>query len=578
MPTRPDRALIGSLLGGAIVCVVVGTLVFRSLFVAMPQSYDALLYGRSLWGVANDVAFNPVYGTHWLGVHANLVFYALAPISRWLDPVALLAACSALSIGAIAAAAGSAAARARQAPGLLPALGFALLTGLLTPLVTNPFLFDARPEAIAVALLSVALLRARSRDEFDLLALIGLIGAALVREEFAVVGASSLILAPIGWRCRRASIVRVVVAALLIAWAALYVLWLRPQLDAGFAGDRANTAADDLFGWGDAATWRYRATLVVSFVLSGGGLAMRGFRWLGASALGVVFCLAVDKSGALAIRFHYLMLLAPGLVVAMVDGYARGARPLRREMGVAFAVSLALTWHHGALPGSREYDDAFFAVFDDTALIALADARAALAAVPDDAGMAAPYVLASDEADRVSIHSMETFVRAMREQQTLPDDIEFVALLGADFATLGRLLVQQHGLRLVNYQPGQFALLTSRPIAPGEHLAGISCAGRFLQPSLRWPELGIDVVYGADEVLLLRTATSRPVPTLLPARRDRNSVSVVPPLEGLLRLADIPPGCTASLGNQPDGDWVLVAPDGTIIEPVVLQRADGSTN
>jgi hypothetical protein len=553
-------------LGGTLVAAIVGSLVFRSLFVAIPQSYDALLYGRSLWGVATDHPFNTVYGTHWLGIHANLVFFVLAPLARLVEPVAILAAMSALSLGACATLVGGALGVAAPARSATVAFFGAFVAGLLTPLVTNAYLFDARPEALAVPLLVAGLLRARARNEFDLLAL-GLVAAAgAVREEFAIIGAVALVVAPIPWACRRAASVRVVFAAALLGCAAAYVLWLRPALDSGFAGERAATAADDLFGWGDAATWRYRGTLLVSLAATGGGLTLAGWRWLGVAGAGLAFCLAIDKHPDAALRFHYLMLLAPGLLLAFVDGFSRLRHGHTARLALAIGAGLLLTWHHGALPGGRTYDDAFFAVFDRASLADVGEARDVVAAIPDEAGVALPYIVASTEADRASIYSMETLRRTLRASNTLPDGVEFVGLLAADFESLGRFLVHQRGLVLVAYLAGRFALLTTRPIDASATLPGISCAGRLLVPVASWPRAGLDLVALGEELVLLRNEAVPGAGSLLPARRTAAGAELLPPLSGLIRVDQIPVGCTATLGVHPVSDWVLVAPSGEVLE------------
>jgi hypothetical protein len=560
------QAWLGALLGGALVATLVGGLVLRSLFVAIPQSYDALLYGRSLWGIATGHGFNPVYGTHWLGIHANLALWPLAPLARLFEPTAVLAVMSALSLGATAALAGREAGRMARDGALLRSLGVALLVGLATPLVTNPFLFDARPEALAVPLLTAALLRARRLGAFDARALLLATAAAATREEFAALTALALLAAPVPWT-RRDVRRRALLAFGLLAAAVCYLGWVRPGLDGGFSGARAVSAAGDLVGVGDAAAWTYRATLLASLALSAGGLALVGFRWLGTALAGVVFCLAISKHGELAIRFHYAMFLAPGLVVAIVDGLARTRLGTGRALTIAGFAGLLLTWHHGSLPLSRTYDDAFFGLLPSGRLERLAEVRLIVDAIPPGDGVALPYIVASSQADRTTILSMETLAREVRATRSLPAGVDHVGLLPADFEGLGQGLVYQAGARLAAWVPGYFALLTTRPVDVAAALPGIECPTTVATPRLRWPVAGLELAEYDGGAWLQRTGPPPDAPPALLARLEQGRPVPRSPFAGLLRLTELPVGCRVRVEGDAGDPWVLLRADGTTLQP-----------
>jgi hypothetical protein len=183
---------------------------YRSLYVGQAQSYDTLLYARSLWGIGAGEPLNTVYGTHWLGIHANLTLVLLAPLAQLMEPATVLLWAQALSflvvVGGVGWASALTALRAGRQSHSAAALGagVSVLFGVGSALVANPFLFDPRPDAMGTALATAGMLRVWMQGRWSGLAVSLMVAAVLTREEFVVCFASAM---AIPWIQRRADTV-----------------------------------------------------------------------------------------------------------------------------------------------------------------------------------------------------------------------------------------------------------------------------------------------------------------------------------------------------------------------------------
>lgn len=558
--SRRARAGVGFAAVAIPAAVALGLLLWRLFDVGMSQTYDTMLYGRSLWGVAHGDGFNPVYGMHWLGIHANIVLLALAPFA-WLVPTSLvLVVAQSLAFGVAVALLVRAAADAAGADPATKALAalWGLVAVAFSPLFVNPFLFDARPDLIAVPLLLAGLLRAERAGGWDGRAFAWLVAATLVREEFAIVaGASLLLTAPRAvdagadaaprWDLRR----RIMATAALGAWFVAYWFVVRPALGEGFAADRADEAAADLFGRGGDAVARYRAQFAVAVLAFGGGLALRGWRWLGAALPGLAFVVATTKLAEHALNFHYAMFAAPGLAVAAVSGLrALSVAPARRRAGVlvlAIVVGLVATVTYGAHPAGRRFQAEYFAT-DADASAWIAECRALLDRIPADAGAAVPPMFGASYADRPVIWSLETLTRSMIDHGAVPEGVDWIAIDNNRFATVGRVLVNRHGFQLVGIAAGRIALFRRTP-APGDAppiLDSVrvdpTCSG----PAVDWPEAGLRVcdverVDGRLVARVVRTAAPAVPPLAIVAEIDGHP-TILDIVGGMVDPATLPVG------------------------------------
>ena len=567
--------VIAAVAFGAAAGVGLALLLTRLFTVGMAQSYDTMLYGRSLWGIGHGEGFNPVYGMHWLGIHANLLLAPLAPLTRVFSSWSLLVGAQALAYAAVVAlaidaalrvvcgggpggvAAEPAATRAAPGPGLVARVlagSWALVALAFSPLLVNPFLFDARPDLVAVPLLFTGLLRAERRGGWDRRAMLWLVAAALVREEFAAIGAATLVLSPPStsperWGLRE----RVLAACALGAWFALYWWVVRPGFAGEYAGARADEAAADLFATADPDAGRFRRAFLLAALGFGGGLALRGWRWLGPAIPGLVFVALSTKLASFALNFHYSMFAAPALAVASIAGLRTLIGPRsshdRRRLGVLAASLLAgllVTRVFGAHPLGERFQAENFGA-DESVMAFLPECHALLDRIPDDAGAAVVSMFGARFADRSEVWSMETLTRHMVEHGEVPPGVDWVAIDNNRFATLGRVLVNRHGFRLVDVAAGRLGLF-ERPADPD---AATPLAESLARPCVRrdveWPAVGLalcDLTRLPDGRLtgvLYRFAPRTPgaVPVAITAEVDGRG-SALNVVSGLVDPATIP--------------------------------------
>jgi hypothetical protein len=436
----------GIVVGAALACALFWVQL-RTLYVTQTASYDTLLYARSLWAMFSSDGFNPVYGTHWLGIHANLLMYPLATFARLVEPATLLAGQHAAAMGVTVVLVD----RSLRSHGAPHHLAKALAMTALSILFVGAFTFDPRPASAAVPIGFALLDRLDQRRQWDVVS--ALLAAALVltREEFGVVLAGAVFVPGLNATGRRQS---GLAAALGFAWFCGYWFGVRPAVDSAFASGRANAAASDLFGLGDAQTLIYRGAVIGALATMGGAALVRAPRWVLVAAPGIVWLLAIDKGGVDALRYHYPMLALPALLAAAVHVDRSGVRGARAGWAVTGVQALGLLW---LLPRVAMG----FWIVSVPEQAALSAARALLATVPADAGLAAPYMISAGEADREFIYSEETMVAALRSDSGLPDTIDVVALSPSG-QSIARFLVGRAGFRLAA-PPSALILLERGP-------------------------------------------------------------------------------------------------------------------
>lgn len=592
---------------------------YRSLYVGQAQSYDTLLYARSLWGIGAGEPLNTVYGTHWLGIHANLTLVLLAPLAQLMEPTTVLLLVQALSflvvVGSVGWASATEALRAgRQLHGAAAlGVGVSALFGVGSALVANPFLFDPRPDAMGAALATAGMLMVWSRrGRWSAGAIAFMVAAVLTREEFIVCFASAM---AIPWIQRRAetevgpwvardSSAEVeterlsdgraawVAFGLCTAWAALYVLVIRGLFvsdeAALAAGERAREAADALFGVGDSATWMYRAAVLAGTLGTAGGLAVGGWRMLLAGLPALLFVLAIDKGGMDALKYHYALLLVPTLAVSTVMGVSTWMRQAaRRPMvwlpAVLLLLAMAQSWGLSSWPWGRLYDPVWYGWnLSAPEQIAVGRTRWMLSQIPPGDGVAAPYMLAAAEADRANIWSDETLLRTLNETQAIPDSIQWV-LLSARHQSRARFLVTRQGFVLTSQYAGIADLLSRRPDATLDEQvreslrapAEVGCT----EPLARFASAGLTVcavARGDDERLHIAVkvdagAPAPSEPTVLMAR-NAEMMSAVSFAWGLVLPHQLGGGMWLALSDQPwasgqQPGWVLATFSGVMINP-----------
>lgn len=570
---QPDTLRGPDRIGAAVVAAVVGLLVlaigWRSAWVVQTQSYDLLLYGRSLWGVATGHLFNPVYGTPVFGVHANLVLLALTPFAWLLEPAAVLIVAQAGSLAVSLWLVG------REAPARRATLLVLLVA--LSPLLHNPFTFDARPDLIGVPLLLGALLRMRARGAVDVVTIALLAGATACREEWGFVAAAAIMTAPWTTATLAAAWRRTALASAYAAWPAIYMVVLRPAIG---AGDRAERATSELlsFGWGG---WDYRAAVVVALLAVGGGVWLRGWRWAGAAIPGVLLVLAIDKFGIDALRFHYAMFALPGLLAACVDGVQRGALERPGRTAVA-GIAMALTFTaFGTLPPGRLFARDFVVGSPEQNRV-LAEARAAIERIPAEAGQVVPYMIAAHVADRPEVWTIEPFVALMQREQRVPDAIDHVALIESQWDRVGRYLSSRAGFSATDASGGLVVLSRSGtrevdlgPVAA--QLGVFTTTAPCGHPERAWPTLSACVVgdgpSGVEVRITVHGQSATPVALLMAGPEGPQPVTVARGLVSLAAPAMIPPGqaLMGTVAAPPGsvGELVLIGLDGAPIPPLM---------
>ena len=494
-------APIGAIIITAFLAVLLHQLVFRG----WAHSYDSAIYVRSLWGIAQRNLTNPWVDLHILSIHANFVLFLLAPFTTVLHPAAVLIGAQSIALGATI---GMVAAEVRESAlaarmdrhSVLAALAFfgcAVTIG--APMVINPFLFDIRPDLIGIPLITYGLLRARRQGAFDVQALAVMLSALLVREEYMMVIVGAMVAGPMprklseGWRLRAVGI------ALAVGYWALYWFGFRNWIgDGSYAiAQEVGAAFLDETSLNSSQVVGYKIELIAAFVLSTGGLVAIGWRWIGPALPGFLFLLISSRMQELILNFHYVMFVIPGLLVAGVDGFERWTGRRRNVLALpvisATLIALTFAWS-SALPGGGRFRAENFFLFEPDVLERRADVLAAhdlVAQIPADVGIAMPHELAAPVADRALVVSVLDYLEDVSEEG-VPDGIDWVILPGARWANAGRIMVDLHGFRLVDFEGSRLALLTRDASVPTNWSAVVAVDNPLScqTPIAQWPAAG----------------------------------------------------------------------------------------
>ena len=528
----------------ALATIGLGLLLHALVYGGWAHSFDTAIYVRSAWGAAHGELWNSVRDLHVLSVHFNLVLFLLAPSVLAFGATFTLLAAQALAFGATIglAAHGFGAAVHRVVPTTLAQQAGAavlamLLVGFGTPLVSNPFLFDLRPDAIGVPLLTAGLYRMWRNGDVDGRALAWLLSSLLVREEYFMTIVGALVATPFSLRVlRQRWRLRLFGVVVSIGWWAVYWFGVRRWLDDGSFALAQQVGAEFFVATAEAEAtlWRARGALALATLSAGGGLVLLGWRWGAAAGPGLLFLFTVDRMPELLLNVHYAYFAAPGLVVAAIAGFeAASARALtmRARSGLLAIPLVAVTGFvvASAWPGGGVYrSENFFVATGSEAdaeaqrvanRAALADLYRMLEQVPPDAALAAPHELAGRAAARRLFLPVQTYLGEL-EAPGPRAEIEWVMLQGRWWRSHGRPLVEAYGFRLIDVSGTRGALLTRNPLTPvSERIA--QSAPDCPPPVVRWPEAGLrlcGVAHAEDGgvvVSLVRDSPGKPGPLRL---------------------------------------------------------------
>jgi hypothetical protein len=555
----------------------VAWLASRSVHTGYAQSFDSMLYARSLWGLAHGAASNPVAdGVHALAIHSHAGLLFLIPFAWAWPAVDVLTVAQGVAFAAAIGVTVAAVVReleGRFAPWIAAAgaLVMALLCSLGAPLVLNPFLFDLRPDVYAIPLMAWALIRADRTQTLDRWAMVAIVAAMLCREDMAWVALAAAVAMRGPKRTRWALGV-----GSLVYWAA-YWWGVRGLLGGATATGRAETSFEVLF----METFRLsqvqgKAVILAAALFGMGGFVLRGGRLLWVALPGLALTLAQHRMQNDVIRFHYSMFLAPALLAAAVAGVrALAAKPTRRALlahGLGGgALTIAAFVLGSAAPGGGRFAAAHFAwpgspstVLDVERLPA---AHEVLRSLPADAAVLTHFAFGAPLANRRTVRNSAQLGWNAADDGW-PKDTDLVVLIPGSWASDGASLVQR-GAWLWDAVPGALAVLgDTPPPRPPVHLMRVqhACAA----PLGRWPSEGLLLCDagrfsdGRFAVVLLRDAAWRdPAPhsgnrPLRVFARRGAAASALVALNGLLEPSALVPGrAMRVLGAFPHGEGPL---------------------
>ncbi len=474
-----------------VMVVLLSLLLSAGIFAMMAQlllngwahSFDSAIYIRNLWGLSHGDSLNPIVGYEALSVHFNLVMVPLAWLSRVIPAWVVMSLTVALSFGATyllsAWHAVQEAARAGADRSALAGLSILWTIFLLSsPMVSNPFIFDVRPEVIAVPLVAGALFRVRRRQVWDWVSMATCVAAVLVREEFAFVVITGVILSP-WWVVNREQVVRRAGLALFaLLWICAYWYVVRPMMNDG-SFDRAHQVASAFVDEGaELSLWQivvYKVEILVAFCFGLGGLSLFGWRWMGSAIPGLVLALATSRMQPLVMNFHYLLFCAPGLVVASVDGAGRIAPWLARQsirrataaVSAIVAAALAVYTTSSAIPFGGRFRQQNFAVAASADSPMTAEERERLQRIihslsdrlSAEDGVVLPYGFSAPFAWRRTILMWESVADSLRAGAQWPEGIDVVVLPRNDWRSFAVPLTHLHGYGLVDLIEPDVAIL-----------------------------------------------------------------------------------------------------------------------
>lgn len=602
-----------SLCLGALLCAVVGYLQWRAVFQGYTQSFDAMIYIRSLWGMAHGDLHNSVREVPSLTIHNNLLLFALAPLARALHPGLVLVAGQALSLGAAASLLSyrfgltwqrHQPERAAQAPAW--GLWAALSLTLGAPLVLNPFFYDLHPEVMGLPWMLAGLLRAIDQGHFDKKALLWTLPAVLLREEYALMLGAAVFLAPGGahggpwWSSWKGRFTAALAAG---AWFTLYYIL------AALAGEVWSTAALKFSGGEPGEPLELlgflhsKLILLAAVALSAGGLWWRGWRWAGVLAPGMAFLLINQHMAQQQVRFHYGFLVSAGLCAASYAAWKTWTKNQTKHhtwVQPALWTALALLGFavFSAAPGGGQFWASAYDMQDGEGGVRWdlgqhGPARGVhqmLEQIPAQDAVAAPWSLGAPlsarQRVRVDLHIMEH----MKAHGAPPPWLETLVLRRREWGNAGRFLTGAHGFRLAAIAHDT-AILTRSPRMEGvrvglEQISSELPPGSCEQPLGRWPSQGLVLCHvkqwpdGRWAVTVRRAEAGQGEARLDVLLRGPGGASPVWLLRGMMGAEGLPVGAVAAFVSQEPLPWrptqVMLAPPGG--QPVQAQGPSGAAS
>lgn len=440
----------------------------RAFHYGAAQSFDAMLYVRSLWGMGRGDFFNSVMQTNSLAIHGHFLLVLLAPFTHVTSAMNLLIWAQSIALGVTVALATKAFLQqhlTRVNNGLnwkaLPlSIFFTAMISLGSPLILNPFLFDVHPGLLGVPFCVAGLLRGVRKNGFDKWSVFFLFLSILGREEFALVSAGALLFLGISSRNEG---IRFKYRAILAAAFCVYfgVYW--------FVARGFNLSSAQLLMVGSDIDIDFqhvvyhKAIMMGLLVTSVGGWALWGWRWLGAAVFGTFFLLWNRWLLEGQIRYQYSMFVAPGILAAAVWGYQKIVqKSIRVQIGmISLSVVLASLafMYFSAFPGGKQFQASNFAMSNGAGGMhwdlqknnpLVEQANQLLLAIPKEAGLSVPYAFGAIVADREYIWPNFKLVAHIQQHHKFPQHIDTVVLYRGDLATVGRYLMVNEGFRLVN--------------------------------------------------------------------------------------------------------------------------------
>ena len=368
------------------------------------ETFDLAFYTRMAWGYVHGELWEPIVGANVAGLHLSPIVLPLGLIGELTGsiPVVLIAAQAA----AIAAAAWPLAAMGHRRMGA-PGAWLGALAFLLFPSVAHVATYEVHPGTMAVlpmAFMIDGLDRASARAT-----VLGAAGVLLCREDLALVTALAGVLA---WRTvpelRAAGRA---LALISLAYVLIFAVVLHPllgpetgsmQLHFGKWGDSASEALVTIVTSPaqvlDHMTERERLSYLPKLLFPLALLPLFRPRFLLLALPPLAMNLLSEWPTAVELDSHYQITLLPPLVASALEGASRVARELAPRLVVAGA-SVTLIGGHllaGGTPIARDFAAEMFR-WDARS----AAAARALAHVPPNASVQAPYALMPHVAERV---------------------------------------------------------------------------------------------------------------------------------------------------------------------------------